>query len=487
MNEVADATNSGWGIASVATARRRWTEHTVLATARMTGLVGDAFCVLLVLHIAFILSHGTINDPALSSVLSWLYAGLGTVIFIGAFAYNGIYAREFLLDRRKQTMHLIEAWLGSSILFFGAMAVFGSVLVSFPSSLLSAFALLISLSGWRVLFQRTMRSETITRLLRQRIVILGWSESTAQLSRQTWEAFVYPCEIIGYVEISSKPDTMNIPPTIPCLGTRENLVAVLHHHQVDAVFLAGTDHAADDILELARLCQTEMVEFKVIPNCFPALVSGMHVEWVSGVPILGTDRLRLNRLHVRMEKRALDIFGALVGLLLAGPLIAIFTVLVYLESPGPVFYPQCRLGIKGRPFNMFKIRSMKMNAEKSGTLGWTLKDDPRRLKIGIFMRRWNIDELPQFWNVLKGEMSLVGPRPELPASIANFKPKIIHYNLRHSVKPGLTGWAQVNGLRGDTDVSERIRHDLFYIDNWSLLLDVQTMFLTIFKHKNACE
>jgi lipopolysaccharide/colanic/teichoic acid biosynthesis glycosyltransferase len=162
-------------------------------------------------------------------------------------------------------------------------------------------------------------------------------------------------------------------------------------------------------------------------------------------------------------------------------------LLVYLESPGPVFYRQCRLGIKGRPFEMIKIRSMSLNAEKSGTLGWTLKNDPRRLKVGIFMRRWNIDELPQFWNVLKGEMSLVGPRPELPASISNLKPKIIHYNLRHFVKPGLTGWAQVNGLRGDTDVTERIRHDLFYIDNWSLLLDVQTMFLTIFKHKNACE
>jgi exopolysaccharide biosynthesis polyprenyl glycosylphosphotransferase len=485
MNEVTEANNSGWGIAAVATARRRWTEHTVLAIARMAKLTGDALSVIGVLHAAFILSHGAASDSSLSLVLAWLYAALGTVIFVGAFAYNGIYAREFLLDRRKQLMRLIEAWFGSSILFFGAMAVFGSVLVSIPYALLSAFTILISLLSWRVFFQRFMRSGTITRLLRQRIVILGWSEATAQLARQTWEAFIYPCEIVGYIEIASDPDTTGIPPTVPCLGTKENLVAILNHHQVDVAFLARTEMAADDILELAQICQKEMVEFKVIPTCFPALASGMHVEWVSGVPILGTDRLRLNRLHVRMEKRALDIVGALVGLLLAGPLIAIFTVLVYLESPGPVFYPQCRLGIKGRPFNMFKIRSMKLNAEKSGSLGWTVKDDPRRLKIGIFMRRWNIDELPQFWNVLKGEMSLVGPRPELPSSIANFKPKIVHYNLRHSVKPGLTGWAQVNGWRGDTDVSERIRLDLFYIDNWSLLLDVQTMILTLYKHKNA--
>jgi exopolysaccharide biosynthesis polyprenyl glycosylphosphotransferase len=229
-----------------------------------------------------------------------------------------------------------------------------------------------------------------------------------------------------------------------------------------------------------------MVEFKVIPSCFPALVSGMHVEWVSGVPILGTDRLRMNRLLIRMEKRALDILGSLVGLVLFGPLIGFFALLVYLESPGPVFYRQRRLGLKGMPFEMIKIRSMRLDAEKGGGPGWTVRDDPRRLKVGAFMRRWNIDELPQFWNVLKGEMSLVGPRPERPEFIQNLKHEIMHYNLRHSVKPGLTGWAQVNGLRGDTDLSERIRYDLFYIDNWSALLDVQTMILTIFKHKNAC-
>jgi len=201
---------------------------------------------------------------------------------------------------------------------------------------------------------------------------------------------------------------------------------------------------------------------------------------------MGTDQLRINRLHIRMEKRILDILGALVGLILAGPIIGLFAWVVHLESPGPVFYRQRRLGLKGKPFEMIKIRSMRLDAEKNGKPGWTVKDDPRRLKIGAFMRRWNIDELPQFWNVLKGDMSLVGPRPERPELISNLKHEILNYNLRHFVKPGLTGWAQVNGLRGDTDLSERIRHDLFYIDNWSALLDVQTMFLTFFKHGKAC-
>jgi exopolysaccharide biosynthesis polyprenyl glycosylphosphotransferase len=486
MNEPIGAASGGWNTLSRGDSRRRWTGQTVLATARVAGLAGDAACLLGILRAAFILSHRTTDNLAAFSAQSWLYAGLGTVVFVAAFAYNGIYTREFLLDRRRQTFHLIEAWLGSSVLFFGVMGIFSRVLVSPFYAAWSAIALLVLLPAWRVMLQRTMRSERITLLLRQRILILGWSESTAQLVRETWEDFVYPCEIVGYVDIAGNLNTALSVPSVPCLGAKDDLSSILHHHQIDVALLAGTDIAGGDMVDLAKVCQTEMVEFKVIPSCFPALASGMHVEWISGIPILGTDRLRINRLHVRIEKRMLDIIGAIVGLLLLGPIIGLFALLVHLESPGQVFYRQRRLGRKGQPFEMIKIRSMRLDAEKNGQAGWTVSDDPRRLKVGAFMRRWNIDELPQFWNVLKGEMSLVGPRPERPEFISNLKHEIMHYNLRHSVKPGLTGWAQVNGLRGNTDLSERIRFDLFYIDNWSVLLDVQTMFMTLFKHKNAC-
>jgi exopolysaccharide biosynthesis polyprenyl glycosylphosphotransferase len=210
------------------------------------------------------------------------------------------------------------------------------------------------------------------------------------------------------------------------------------------------------------------------------------LETISGTPVLGNDGLPLNRLHNRVLKRLLDICGALAGLLIAAPVIAIFGALVYHESPGRVFYRQRRLGRKGRPFDMIKIRSMRLDAEKDGKVGWSTKEDSRRLRIGTFMRKWNIDEVPQFWNVLKGDMSLVGPRPERPELIRDFKHDIPHYNARHTIKPGITGWAQVNGLRGDTDLAERIRHDLFYVENWNVFLDLQTMFLTFFKRDNAC-
>ena len=167
-------------------------------------------------------------------------------------------------------------------------------------------------------------------------------------------------------------------------------------------------------------------------------------------------------------------------------IIAIFGALVYRESPGPIFYKQRRLGRDGRPFWCYKIRSMRLDAEAAGQVGWTKADDPRRLAIGAFMRKWNIDETPQFWNVLKGDMSLVGPRPERPELIHNFKEEIPHYNARHNIKPGITGWAQINGYRGDTDLNARIRCDLYYIENWNLMIDFQIMLLTLFRQKNAC-
>jgi exopolysaccharide biosynthesis polyprenyl glycosylphosphotransferase len=186
-----------------------------------------------------------------------------------------------------------------------------------------------------------------------------------------------------------------------------------------------------------------------------------------------------------MAKRALDIVGALVGLLLSGPIVALFGALVWLESKGSIFYRQRRWGYNGVPFEIIKIRSMKLNAEQGKGAQWCVKDDPRRLRVGAFMRKTNIDELPQFWNVLKGEMSLVGPRPERPELIAGFKHEIPHYNARHTAKPGMTGWAQINGLRGDTDLGERIQCDLWYLENWSLWLDIQIMALTFFKRDNA--
>ena len=176
-----------------------------------------------------------------------------------------------------------------------------------------------------------------------------------------------------------------------------------------------------------------------------------------------------------------------LGLLVTSPLLAGIAVLVKLDSPGPVFYTQERVGMNGRRFRMIKFRSMRVDAEGRGS-GWTVKDDPRRTPLGSTLRRLSLDELPQLWNVFVGDMSLVGPRPEQPRFVEEFRGSIPRYMLRHHVKAGMTGWAQVNGLRGDTPLEDRIRYDLYYVQNWSLWFDVRILFLTVarvFKDANA--
>ena len=210
-----------------------------------------------------------------------------------------------------------------------------------------------------------------------------------------------------------------------------------------------------------------------------------YVDRISGVPLLGVTQLPLNNPVNWMLKRALDVVGALVGIVLSAPAIALFGLLVYLESPGPIFYKQLRVGRRGRHFQIIKIRSMKLDAEKESGPRWATRSDARTLKIGAFMRRWNIDEFPQFWNVLKGDLSLVGPRPERPELIKKFREQILYYNARHNIVPGMTGWAQVNGFRGDTDLSERIRCDIYYIENWNPIFDLQIMFMTFFRWEGA--
>ncbi len=206
---------------------------------------------------------------------------------------------------------------------------------------------------------------------------------------------------------------------------------------------------------------------------------------VAGVPVMGVSGLRYDHYHNRIAKRTVDIVGALVGLILSGPVILVSMFLIKRESPGPAFYKQVRLGMRGRPFEMIKLRTMKLDAEKHSGPKWAVAGDDRRLKIGAFLRKTNLDETPQFWNVLVGEMSLVGPRPERPEFVEEFTRTVRHYNLRHSCRPGLTGWAAINGLRGNTSLVDRIEYDLFYIENWTILLDFQIMAMTFFPPKNA--
>jgi exopolysaccharide biosynthesis polyprenyl glycosylphosphotransferase len=356
--------------------------------------------------------------------------------------------------------------------------------ISYPY--VSTFLILFAgLSFWRmsaVVFG-TLRP-AVRRRLRSRVVLVGWTDMAAQLLENNCGDLTADFDVIGCVPLPNGGFDSPPPPTVPVLCRYMGLLELIKGRQVDTVVLA--DHlSSDEFQGLATVCQRQYVDFHVIPAGFPTLRSCLDIHVVGGVPMIGYGSLPLDKVTNRILKRGLDVAGAAFGLALASPVIAVFALLVYIESPGPVIYRQRRSTRGGRDFFIYKIRSMKLDAEAKSGAVWCKKEDDRRLKVGALMRKTNVDELPQFWNVLKGDMSLVGPRPERPELISQFKHSIDNYNARHMVKAGLTGWAAINGWRGDTDLNRRIEADIYYLENWSLSLDLYCIFATLFKIKNA--
>jgi exopolysaccharide biosynthesis polyprenyl glycosylphosphotransferase len=223
-----------------------------------------------------------------------------------------------------------------------------------------------------------------------------------------------------------------------------------------------------------------VVSIHVVPDLLQYMALRSRVEDLDGLPTINLSETPLRGWNT-VVKRIFDLVAGTIALLILAPLMLLVALLVWLDDRGPVFYRQVRMGLDGIPFEIIKFRSMRVDAERASGAVWAERDDPRRTKIGAFIRRWSLDELPQLLNVLRGEMSLVGPRPERPEFVEQFREQFPHYMLRHRVRAGMTGWAQVHGWRGNTSIRMRIEHDLYYVENWSLLLDIKIMVLTIVK------
>lgn len=338
---------------------------------------------------------------------------------------------------------------------------------------------------WRLLAVRILNRPQVRNAVSSRIVVVDWNPEAEQLRASMKTDVTQLSEIVGCVPRPGGHFSSPPPADLPVLGEYESLSETIRNHEVGRLVLADTAHRPEEIRRLTLLCERELIGFQIILDYFQALKSGLQVQSVSGVPLLGRAQLPIDRTVNRFVKRTIDIVGALAGLAISAFIVPWFALMVYLESPGPVFYRQRRTSRSGHAFTIYKIRSMKLNAEAKTGAVWCKQEDDRRLKIGTFMRKWNVDELPQFFNVLVGDMSLVGPRPERPELIERFKDEIPSYNVRHEVRTGLTGWAQIQGLRGDTDLNKRIEADLYYIENWSVGLDLYCIFATFFKVKNA--
>ena len=453
------------------------------------AIFGDSLMALLGSLLAFWMRFNTLQGIGHFTELElrqyFSYQALGSISLVAVLAWNGIYRSSMLLQSGKVTRTIITSvmlWTAGFLLF--ALAFEFSQPISRIYMALNGGISLVLLLAWRMYFDARLRHPSRMAVLQQSTILVGWSDDMAELARQFNNSPEHAFMIVGWVETSDNLLEPRPKTNLPCLGHVDHLDQILTSSTADMVILTDLSGPRERSIAIANLCEREMVQFKIIPSCFRVFVSGLQLENVSGTPLLGVSQLPLDSSFNVLMKRCLDVVGAVVGLILFTPVIAIFGAMVWIESRGPIFYRQRRTGANGKPFEIIKIRSMRLNAETNGAQ-WCTANDPRRLAVGTFMRKWNIDELPQFWNVLTGEMSLVGPRPERPELIANFKYQIPHYNARHHAKPGMTGWAAIKGLRGDTDLTERVIADLWYLENWSLLLDIQIMLMTFSRSENA--
>lgn len=272
------------------------------------------------------------------------------------------------------------------------------------------------------------------------------------------------------------------------IGTVERLNGLLNKCEIDEVFITLSIKDYDKIEKIIGVCEKNGVRAQIVPDYYKYLPAKPHIEDVEGLPIINIRYIPLDDIFNKFIKRVVDIVGSLVAITLFSPVMLIAAIATKISSPGPLIFKQERVGLNKKNFTMYKFRSMRVQDKKDEKKEWTTTNDPRKTKVGAFLRKTSIDELPQLFNVLKGDMSLIGPRPERPFFVEKFKEEIPKYMVKHQVRPGMTGWAQVNGLRGDTSIKKRIEHDIYYIENWTLGLDIKIAFLTVFKgfvNKNA--
>jgi exopolysaccharide biosynthesis polyprenyl glycosylphosphotransferase len=381
-----------------------------------------------------------------------LFLGISAAFVIGLAAGTLIY-RELALPR----LVLVGWWASSIVLIWLARAILDT--------------------GLRIGRARGVDTANV--------LIVGAGESGEIILEKIRHAPELGYRVVGFVDDVH----LDLFPTgAPVLGTLADVPRLIQEHHVGELIIAAPRLEQRDVLELVANCAREHVNVKLFPDIVQIMSSEVTTSELTGLPMVQVRDVALRGWNLAL-KRAMDLIVSAIALVLLSPfLIALALAVKLWGGEGPAFYTQERVGLDGRPFHLIKFRSMRVDAEEATGPIWATPDDRRRTKIGTFIRRWSLDELPQLVNVLVGEMSLVGPRPERPHFVEQFSREVPRYGERHNERAGMTGWAQVNGLRGNTSITERTKYDLFYVENWSLAFDVKILLKTIgaiFRDRNA--
>ncbi len=363
--------------------------------------------------------------------------------------------------------------------FFYRTVSFSRAFIVVSACILFSLAILMRVCFRTVLEINRRRGKNCVRAL-----IVGTGRHAAQVGQLLENERLMPCTLVGYVRLPGLPVEVD-----NCrILDLDDVPTLTNGHRADEVVIAIPFDRFNEIPAIMKRLEPLCVPIRAVLKFEEGVFVRESLFDLSGISMLDLHSTPAESLPYLIPKRILDIVFSLLVLLCTGPLMLTLAMFVKLLSRGPVFFVQERVGLNGRVFKMYKLRTMEVSSCSESDTRWTTENDPRRTNLGSFMRRFNLDELPQFYNVLKGDMSIVGPRPERPYFVQKFLCDISKYNARHYLKVGITGWAQVNGWRGDTSIDSRIEHDLFYLRNWSLTFDLQIIFLTIqrmFSSKNA--
>lgn len=426
-----------------------------------------------------LLPLGAIPDkqPELPQYIPTLFLHVG--IILAMFFFNQLYHQRRTFSRFDLIRNIAGVVSLGTVVTYGLQELLfrnTAIYVAYPRSMFVyvwLFSVIFAVTGrelHRLIMVRMRRRGIST----DNLLVVGTGSIARDIIGKVKGSPELGYKIVGIV--TAPEDHQGRMMGFPVLGNFPNIPFVIDRYNIQQVIIAMPDARRSELAELVALCQRGQVDIKIYPDIFSYMAGDMNVDDLGGTPLLTVRDIALRGWKLSL-KRGLDLVGAVFGLIMLSPLFIITAFLLYLEDKGAPFYTQERMGLDGRPFPMIKFRSMRMDADKLAD--WTVENDPRVTRIGRFMRKSNWDEIPQLINVLLGHMSLVGPRPEQPQYVMQFREQIPGYMSRHREKGGMTGWAQVNGLRGDTSIARRTSYDLWYIENWSLWLDIKIILRTI--------
>ncbi|MEO6796194.1 MAG: undecaprenyl-phosphate glucose phosphotransferase [Candidatus Dormibacter sp.] len=406
-------------------------------------------------------------------------------VFILTFAFNGVYR----IRRGRPLLDEVFAVVGATVLAGFVTLALMSLYRGFSYARLvlvyTVVAALILMVLGRMILRRILIGQQRRGVGTERVLVVGTGAGSDLLIHRMMMFPQYGYTVCGVLDDRLEVGTNFAGTSV--VGSLSALPTQVATQRIDQVFLAIPGATHDQLLHLIKTCEDLNVDFRMLPDLFEIITTRMAADVVDGIPLVGVRRSQVEGVGL-VAKRAFDVVAGVILLIVLSPLWAALALLIKFGPPGPILYRQERVGQGGRLFTLLKFRSMVQGAEEETGPIFATADDARRTPIGRWMRRFSLDELPQLINILRGEMSLVGPRPERPFFVERFGAEIPRYLERHQVRPGVTGWAQLNDLRGDTSIGDRTIYDLYYIENWSLVFDIKILILTvarIFSHHHA--